>query len=420
MNDDRKGIDLLVRSIDTVAGTLQKDVTKGRPRIRPWMVIAAAAGLVLGAVGIWNTRQDSPPVPGRKFPVEVKVLRVRGADVEAQVFEPAKAGIILVAPKNPAVKKEQTMMEKKWEKGTGGWVTGTSVLLAPLAVVGLAAGAAWAGEPPDVFPVDPSAISYHLRVVRVVGSSTYKGAAIGCEEFCGLPIVAPAEEAWGTPEQLAALARSLGGTRADAVTGYVVQPKPEGLARFEATFYPGAAAVSLRFAARAPATPGAAHDLSLKLLSLQGEPLAESRLLAGTNRTVAVAAPSPVEGEWVVLAVTPLGLEDAEQRLGAVEPIKMVMPNQGINPPKLIHSVQPQYPEQARKEKRQGKVVLEAVLGTDGVPQAIKVIKVFEGGEDCAAAAVEAARQWRYEPATDKNGKPVQVYFALVIHFSLS
>ena len=80
-----------------------------------------------------------------------------------------------------------------------------------------------------------SQVAYHLRVVRVTGATAPRGAGLGCRRFCGTPIILPSEEAWGTPEQLAALARVLGGARADAVTGFLVDAGKTGEARFEGT-----------------------------------------------------------------------------------------------------------------------------------------------------------------------------------------
>jgi outer membrane biosynthesis protein TonB len=41
-----------------------------------------------------------------------------------------------------------------------------------------------------------------------------------------------------------------------------------------------------------------------------------------------------------------------------------------------------------------------------------------EGAEALAEAAKEALSQWRYEPAT-RDGKPVKVFFTVVIDFKL-
>jgi periplasmic protein TonB len=57
-------------------------------------------------------------------------------------------------------------------------------------------------------------------------------------------------------------------------------------------------------------------------------------------------------------------------------------------PQKLVYPVCPE--TQAR-----GKVSLQAVVGYDG---AVSRVRVLTGDRALAAAAVEAVRQWRYEP----------------------
>jgi protein TonB len=266
-------------------------------------------------------------------------------------------------------------------------------------------------------PADAARPYYHLRVVRVSGSEASPGAAVGCDGFCGRPIVAPTDEAWGTKGQLDALARGLGGTRAQAVSGFVVAPGADGAARFEATVYPGETGVRLRFTGKLPGAPGALHDLTLELLPLDGgEPLAEARVLAAAQRTVAVAAPSPLVGEWVVLAVTVLAPAEAERRIAESESIQLI--RDPIEPPRLIERVDPVYPPVAREEQRTGKVIVQAVVDAEGSVRAPVLLKVPEGCEDLAAAVVEAVSRWRYVPAT-LDGKPVPVYITIVTNFKL-
>jgi len=267
--------------------------------------------------------------------------------------------------------------------------------------------------------VSPPPFAYHLRVVRVAGESAGRGAALGCGEKCGRPIVLPSEEAWGTPTQLAGLARALGGERADAVTGFIVVPESDGEARFDATIYPGDVALALRFSARALDEPDARHELRLELTASASEPpLAEVHLLAATERTVAIAAPSPVEGEWVVLAVTALDPRAAQERAGKGAPIEHI--EGPVTPPELLEKVSPEYPPQARAERREGRVMLQAVIDVEGAVRAITVLQVPRGSEDFAAAAVEAVQAWRYRPALAPDGHAVPVYFTIVVEFRLS
>jgi TonB family protein len=260
--------------------------------------------------------------------------------------------------------------------------------------------------------------AYHLRVVRIAGADAHRGAALACGSSCGTPIVLPTEEAWGTPEQLAGLARALGGDRADAVTGFIVLPEQDGEARFLATIYPGEVALGLRLEAHALEPPETRHDLVLELSADASDPpLAEVHLLAAPERTVAIAIPSPVATEWVVLAITTLDRHAAEERASKGAPIASA--DGSITPPELVEKVSPDYPPQARTEQREGRVMLEAVIDVAGSVRALTVLQVPRGSEDFAASAVEAVERWRYRPARASDGTPVPVYFHVAVEFRL-
>ncbi|MBP7149118.1 MAG: TonB family protein [Acidobacteria bacterium] len=282
----------------------------------------------------------------------------------------------------------------------------------------LFASAATATPPPEPGQARPY---YHLRIVRVSSQAASPGAALECRDFCGTPVVAPALESWGTPAQLREIARILGGDKGEAVGGLILTADDRGQARFEGTIYPGPASVKLEFTGAAPREPDRAHDLAVRVVSDTGEPLAESRLLARAESTIAIAAPSPVPGEWIVVAATPVDPAVAEQRIRAAHEIRLVPePGTGadVTPPKLVHRVTPLYPQSAKHEHRTGKIVLQAVIDSAGAVQAIRLLSVAPGGEDLAAAAVDAVRQWRYEPATVAS-VPTAVYFTIVVNFQL-
>jgi TonB family protein len=83
--------------------------------------------------------------------------------------------------------------------------------------------------------------------------------------------------------------------------------------------------------------------------------------------------------------------------------------------PKKILSVPPQYPPAALEAKVQGVVTLEVVLDADGVPADVYVVR---GIPELDAAAIDAVKQWRYEP-TLMNGVPVPVTMTVTVNFSL-
>ena len=83
--------------------------------------------------------------------------------------------------------------------------------------------------------------------------------------------------------------------------------------------------------------------------------------------------------------------------------------------PHPINIVTPVYPEKARKEKIEGKVVLKVVVNMDG---SVSDVSVLEGPEEFHQAAIDAISQSRFKPAKH-NGKVVPVWVVMPIEFSL-
>lgn len=86
-----------------------------------------------------------------------------------------------------------------------------------------------------------------------------------------------------------------------------------------------------------------------------------------------------------------------------------------IRPPARIAFVEPAYPAVARSAGVQGVVIIELVIGTDG---AISNARVLRSIPLLDQAALDAVRQWRYEP-TLLNGAPVPVIMTATVNFSL-
>ena len=78
--------------------------------------------------------------------------------------------------------------------------------------------------------------------------------------------------------------------------------------------------------------------------------------------------------------------------------------------------VQPSYPMLARQMKVQGAVVLQALIGADGV---IQDLHVLSGPTILASAAQEAVRQWRFKPYL-QNGAPVETQANITVNFTIS
>jgi len=84
--------------------------------------------------------------------------------------------------------------------------------------------------------------------------------------------------------------------------------------------------------------------------------------------------------------------------------------------PVPIHSVRPEYTQEASEAKLQGSVLLSAVVGADGIPADIKVVKGLGMGLD--AKAVECLKQWRFKPGTH-DAQPTAVRVQVQINFHL-
>jgi protein TonB len=96
-------------------------------------------------------------------------------------------------------------------------------------------------------------------------------------------------------------------------------------------------------------------------------------------------------------------------------PVNNLPVSQGITGGTLLHSVQPTYPDSARRQKIQGEVVLEAVVDTDG---AVRDLTLVNGDPILASAAKQAVAHWRYAPYL-LNGKPVSMRTNIRIRFTL-
>jgi TonB family protein len=86
-----------------------------------------------------------------------------------------------------------------------------------------------------------------------------------------------------------------------------------------------------------------------------------------------------------------------------------------IKPPKIIKMVQPVYPEEARKQGIEGMVILEATADANGKVQKVNVLRGVGGLNQ---AAMDAVKQWTYEPMII-NGKPMPVVFTVTVRFTL-
>ena len=91
-------------------------------------------------------------------------------------------------------------------------------------------------------------------------------------------------------------------------------------------------------------------------------------------------------------------------------------PGSGIEPPRLLHEVRPDYTEAARQRNLEGNVLLEIVIRRDGRVGDVRILRSLDIGLD--ERAVQAVRQWRFTPAR-RLGAPVEVVVEVSVEFKL-
>lgn len=141
-----------------------------------------------------------------------------------------------------------------------------------------------------------------------------------------------------------------------------------------------------------------------------GKSLADSRVFVRRGEKAVVGGVDGPEAPYFFLVLEPASRSTAERG----GPYKV---EGDIQHPRAIHRVPPSYTEEARKERVQGVVILQAVINAQGRVEEVKALKELPKG--LTEAAVEAVRQWRFEPALDGDGNPVSVYYNLTINFRL-
>ena len=83
----------------------------------------------------------------------------------------------------------------------------------------------------------------------------------------------------------------------------------------------------------------------------------------------------------------------------------------------LVTKVMPVYPPSAKMQRVQGSVMMTAEITKEGVPTELTVIST--PSMELADSALDAVRQWRYNP-TLLNGNPVEVETSILVNYTLT
>ena len=106
-------------------------------------------------------------------------------------------------------------------------------------------------------------------------------------------------------------------------------------------------------------------------------------LVGGNNQPSAPAAPLPIGGD--------------------------------VKQAKLISSVAPVYPVLAKNQHVSGNILVDALIDANG---RVTTMKVVSGPTLLHQAAMDALKQWKYQPAT-LDGKPVAMHLTVTLQFRL-
>jgi len=142
------------------------------------------------------------------------------------------------------------------------------------------------------------------------------------------------------------------------------------------------------------------------------------------TRRVPVPDPTPEEPEPIRAIEPPLAPIVIDTDLAGIpeapppppEPAIRFVSGEVVAPRKLF-APDPAYPEIARRIRKQGVVVLQLRLATDGTVESIEPLTSIGFGLE--ESAVDAVSKWRFGPAT-LRGEPIPVIYNLSIRFSLA
>ena len=218
--------------------------------------------------------------------------------------------------------------------------------------------------------------------------------------------------------------------RADLTPGTQVRTQPEVSLRMPVTMSLMPAAVTSLPARKTAEGPSLAPD---------PRPAPRPAPAVETPAAAPLEAPSGVEAEPMMLDDAPLdgaavsagidattdgvargvaGGTGSGSSIEAAAPAEASGPfrvGDGIARPRKIKDVKPVYPQPAMASQAMGTVLIEATIGADGKVHNARVLRSVAALDQ---AALDAVRQWEYEPSR-LNGVAVAVTMVIVVTFSL-
>jgi protein TonB len=157
-----------------------------------------------------------------------------------------------------------------------------------------------------------------------------------------------------------------------------------------------------------PAVSAAAPSTPEPVVNRAALPPLEVEVVAGNQRRTI-----PTQNPSIKVDIQPDSPEgSAQAQVNASERVRMSPQTVQV----VSRPVQPAYPVLAKQMKVQGSVILQALIGKDGL---IQDLHVTSGPEILSAAAREAVKQWRFKPYL-QNGEPVETQARITVNFTIS
>jgi TonB family protein len=141
-----------------------------------------------------------------------------------------------------------------------------------------------------------------------------------------------------------------------------------------------------------------------------GKTLADSTVTVNRGGRTVVGGMDGEAAPYIFVFVEP-------DPVGSGPPAVRFLKEGTITEPVVRHKVAPAYPEAARAGRVMGMVVLDLTVGAEGKVTGLRVLE--SPSALLSEAAIEAVRQWEFDPARRDDGTPVSVLYVVTIRFAL-
>jgi TonB family protein len=169
----------------------------------------------------------------------------------------------------------------------------------------------------------------------------------------------------------------------------------------------------------APAAIEAVKQWKYDPYLLNGEPI---EVLTNVAVNFTLAGTAPAAGTTGNVSAGPAGgavsgvVSNAPGDQTSTAVPQRVRVSSGVARGLLVSKVDPMYPPDARDQRIQGVVILQATIDKEGNVASLQLVS---GHPMLAPAAIEAVKQWKYRPYL-LNGNPLEVNTQIQVNFTLT